>query len=1049
MAKLTPAEQQLCDAISEGRVAAFANYEAIAAETIRRIALSIAPAGQSGPVACPAGVRIKGGTIMGRLDLAYAGQGGSTPVIMSLQDCLLKGGIDASHATLAALSLNNCRFSEEPFRPDVNAAAPPIDLSDAHICGTLDLSGIAPLGKRDYCYLRAEGAQIDGNLELARAILRAPAMQPDRPYDDSGTAALDLSLARIDGDLNMTCSPEVTGAVRMRCTDLSGDLWICGAQFLRAECLRDGTIVPPEADIDDCLFMQSVNIGGSVNIYGSALNRDGSEKSQPVRFYGDVSLRLAHVGEGLSLIGCRFGGSLRLEGASIGKSAYLVSGGYTEARARKEIAASDMSVQGDLVIGLPVDGFLSLQDAEIGGSLDLSLLDLPKSFLWLRSARIERSLRITNTNVRSIQSSRSKQLACLAGLTLVETFSQDTQGGTRPVQAAFLVRGKEFWRLEGKSELLHALIERFGHRINSPEAAEEYVRLFCNYLEGDEGYFRLLAPADDTPLGLKLDETRLAGALAEARQIVNGCHRNRAVQLLEAALHDSDLDVLAQSSLRLRCVYSYGALFRFSGAIIYGGEIFRCLLDVDANQPDAVKVQMVCDEPTGLIVLNPPRVGTVFVEPGGDMADMQLPGGFVTAPTVAGMVPTNFGIGAVKLLPQIQSGFLVRGLVNLSETRCGMLDDLSGLAWGENARIDSNHFEYGRTNWDQSAVLDAARRVRSYSILADDASVLEHARHRVSRFARSLTDAAMRTLGGEARSRLSGFDAEWEHRNHWLRRQFMRPVERAPGVVRQLLRGSSGEAHLVPDKASYKAQTYEQIIAVARAEGREEFAVRFEIEKRDIEAGLRSRKMRLLTSTLGVVAALAAGLLTLRNDLVGDVGGAPASLLVALVTFLVVTYFLDIANVIMRRCFGYLMRPFNAMMTLVTLFLLGWWGVSLANSQRMMVIDFDPVASVAYAEGDSVEIGSGPGDQVLSNIRCGGEINEALYALDVLIPLIDLRQEEKCEVGLATVPQAEVRAEDRTGLWSFAKAAYAILGWIVVSLVILTFVNTFRTKSEN
>jgi hypothetical protein len=40
-------------------------------------------------------------------------------------------------------------------------------------------------------------------------------------------------------------------------------------------------------------------------------------------------------------------------------------------------------------------------------------------------------------------------------------------------------------------------------------------------------------------------------------------------------------------------------------------------------------------------------------------------------------------------------------------------------------------------------------------------------------------------------------------------------------------------------------------------------------------------------------------------------------------------------------------------------------------------------------------------DRMSANIRCADNINEILYAADVFIPLIDLREENKCEVGAA------------------------------------------------
>jgi len=59
-----------------------------------------------------------------------------------------------------------------------------------------------------------------------------------------------------------------------------------------------------------------------------------------------------------------------------------------------------------------------------------------------------------------------------------------------------------------------------------------------------------------------------------------------------------------------------------------------------------------------------------------------------------------------------------------------------------------------------------------------------------------------------------------------------------------------------------------------------------------------------------------------------------------------------------------------------------------------------------------------------------------LYAADVFLPLIDLRQETKCNPGAEHVG------------WQIAKALYEFLGWIITSLTILTATGVLRSRSE-
>lgn len=204
----------------------------------------------------------------------------------------------------------------------------------------------------------------------------------------------------------------------------------------------------------------------------------------------------------------------------------------------------------------------------------------------------------------------------------------------------------------------------------------------------------------------------------------------------------------------------------------------------------------------------------------------------------------------------------------------------------------------------------------------------------------------------------------------------------------------------------------------------------------------------------------------------------PLDFLVAALIFTAIRFVTWTAGISMRLMFGYLRRPTRAIATLIGGFVVGWIGVAIANGAGMLVIDAAPAASVAlYPSGRGaigLAIPPAPPDSV-RNLACGKEIDDALYALDVMVPLIDLRQESRCEVGIAEHP-ARKRSEDvqggqdgwperlwrwgprlrdqiavlpqREGYWEVLKALYAILGWLIVSLSIITFANVYRTGSS-
>lgn len=71
-------------------------------------------------------------------------------------------------------------------------------------------------------------------------------------------------------------------------------------------------------------------------------------------------------------------------------------------------------------------------------------------------------------------------------------------------------------------------------------------------------------------------------------------------------------------------------------------------------------------------------------------------------------------------------------------------------------------------------------------------------------------------------------------------------------------------------------------------------------------------------------------------------------------------------------------------------------------------------------------------------VMCGNQIEPLLYALDVFVPALDLQQESRCAVS----------TRDEARWWRMAKALYSVLGWIVVSLTILTVSGVLRRQAE-
>lgn len=138
----------------------------------------------------------------------------------------------------------------------------------------------------------------------------------------------------------------------------------------------------------------------------------------------------------------------------------------------------------------------------------------------------------------------------------------------------------------------------------------------------------------------------------------------------------------------------------------------------------------------------------------------------------------------------------------------------------------------------------------------------------------------------------------------------------------------------------------------------------------------------------------------------------------------------------------------RAIITCVALWLVGWLGVAWANNVGYLALDVQPVheINVAGVQADR---------RFEASVPCGDEIVPALYALDVLVPLLDLQQETRCEVSDdAWRPQLDIdlgvwqSGPLQFNVWEIARGLYMILGWIMLSLTIFTFTRSMQRRSR-
>lgn len=145
-----------------------------------------------------------------------------------------------------------------------------------------------------------------------------------------------------------------------------------------------------------------------------------------------------------------------------------------------------------------------------------------------------------------------------------------------------------------------------------------------------------------------------------------------------------------------------------------------------------------------------------------------------------------------------------------------------------------------------------------------------------------------------------------------------------------------------------------------------------------------------------------------------------------------------------RWLFGCGYLPVHALVTVLAWLLLGWVGVSHAidlNESRNVVFvrsttGVDIVRTLSRPEeAPRMPSQTGPYDRFDTRDIACDEVSPLLYALDTMLPVFQLHTEEKCEFTNNT----------RHGRWwRFGKAAYALIGWILVTLAALTWTGVLR-----
>jgi hypothetical protein len=157
--------------------------------------------------------------------------------------------------------------------------------------------------------------------------------------------------------------------------------------------------------------------------------------------------------------------------------------------------------------------------------------------------------------------------------------------------------------------------------------------------------------------------------------------------------------------------------------------------------------------------------------------------------------------------------------------------------------------------------------------------------------------------------------------------------------------------------------------------------------------------------------------------------------------------------------FRYGLSPTRAFLTVVVFWIVGFAGIEFLDQNDLLKTNVSTfaVATIAQPNGDVVPYLQPAPNGPVPKLSCGDSIDPKLYAAELLIPLLNLHQANRCDIrdeqpydavksalkfGSRAVPVPHLLVLPRT--WQYIRAIYIILGSIATSIALLTFSGVAR-----
>lgn len=1005
---VTDLEMELIEAAVAGDAADFRNRKGpsgilliptIRAEVLRRLLIGLPLPVRARDPSAPlihhtvagSGIALQGAHILGAVNLADCQpNGGACPPLL-LEDCLLLGNgsygdpagrpaaaLDLRHARVARLSVKNCRCGF-------------IDLTDASLMGDLDLDGLQALHDEGQCRVEAVGVRIEGTLRAPDAKLRLKqdsggerAKRPDY--------ALNLLGAQISGSVLLRPGFVADGGISVSRAKIAGDFWADGARLV--------------AQGNYALQGQSVHVEGLVGLtcLHARAASSSSEHSQqaldePERFTaeGTVSFGAADLGS-LLLTGAHLRPKAgEEENWFIGDLATIRHSLYLDRWKRNQaVGSADTSFEAEYD--------LWLRGAKIAGSIEGDGAKL-RSF-YGDDLEIGGSLVFTGIEARRIHLPGIKVRGDLdlgRLMLLDERDPPELNLERSEIARRFKIDAMNILEVELPSWSKASPLQIFRKRLVCYRDLSVYIAVY-KWKEKDAEEFSIVS--------LALGELQRSPVLLDGKSdTIRRLNRTAGLML--------DTAERAAEYLKFFCAYVWAeeGRFRIVEAIDEIRLFARARPNIAENMPEALtpkragatdswsvdavclvygkslykaafrislqgEVEMLADE---LLAELPEPVAIRYLPP------LEIITGPLAAPAseeapdeVSGnrgpmLIPPPFGRpGQWVRVAAAEFSVIEARVLALVESRkqaSERPDARRAKVVLRSLKAGSLDDQYGDA-WGDQATLDL------------DGFVYE-------RFEGSAN--LRRTFKKSNKGSVTVTTSEtWKHRLAWLGKQY------------------TAAAPLGAD--TYRSQPYEQVSKALGAQGDYDGSAHVLVEKLRAERKSRPQRWKRI------------GLWILNEPFGYFVRWQPA--LRTFVIFWILGWIcVDFAN---YGRFRWLPS--------------GWQGASTVSSRPVLLVDAAPVSALALTDNtpdpkDAVARAPAtalPGGGFVTEMRCGDAIEPALYALDVFVPLLDLRQESKCEVSSARYAM----------LWRLLKSAYAILGWISTSALLLTISGLVRREIE-